>query len=403
MRMDWYHHFTILIIIRLHLLHGCLVNEEKILFVTNFFPLYRKNIWKKLLDNKKSDVIFYFDPIQNEGIQVEKNFFSESKKRKNSFKEIKNFYFFGRIIWQSKIIRECFSASFNQAIFLGDMNILSTWISLLICKLRNKKTILWTHGFYGNESYIKRFLRIVFYSIGNKYLVYGQRGKKLMVNAGFNENKIFVIYNSLDYDLQKDYFNKYQKNNINRDLNFFRNKKLKTIIFLGRLTSVKKIDQLIKSLKKLNSDMVKFNLLIIGDGPEKSKLKKISKKGLEKGWIHFYGKTYEESELSKLIYSSDLMVSPGNTGLNAVHALSYGTPVATHNNFNKQMPEAAVVEDQITGFLFNENDINNLSFKIEQWFSKFNNKTTKAQRRKIIDEKYNPEYQFKIISEALKR
>lgn len=380
-----------------------MVNKEKILFVTNFFPLYRKNIWKKLLDNKKSDVIFYFDPIQNEGIQVEKNFFSESKKRKNSFKEIKNFYFFGRIIWQSKIIRECFSASFNQAIFLGDMNILSTWISLLICKLRNKKTILWTHGFYGNESYIKRFLRIVFYSIGNKYLVYGQRGKKLMVNAGFNENKIFVIYNSLDYDLQKDYFNKYQKNNINRDLNFFRNKKLKTIIFLGRLTSVKKIDQLIKSLKKLNSDMVKFNLLIIGDGPEKSKLKKISKKGLEKGWIHFYGKTYEESELSKLIYSSDLMVSPGNTGLNAVHALSYGTPVATHNNFNKQMPEAAVVEDQITGFLFNENDINNLSFKIEQWFSKFNNKTTKAQRRKIIDEKYNPEYQFKIISEALKR
>ena len=50
------------------------------------------------------------------------------------------------------------------------------------------------------------------------------------------------------------------------------------------------------------------------------------------------------------------MVSPGNTGLNAVHALSYGTPVATHNNFNKQMPEAAVVEDQITGFLFNENE-----------------------------------------------
>ena len=75
------------------------------------------------------------------------------------------------------------------------MNILSTWISLLICKLRNKKTILWTHGFYGNESYMKRCLRIVFYSIGNKYLVYGQRGKKLMVNAGFNENKIFVIYN----------------------------------------------------------------------------------------------------------------------------------------------------------------------------------------------------------------
>ena len=168
-----------------------MIVKEKILFITNFFPSYRKSIWKKLLNNKKSDVIFYFDPIQNEGIQVEELFFSESNKL-DSFKEVKNFYFFGRVIWQSRIVRECLSGSFKQAIFLGDMNILSTWISLLICRLRRKKTILWTHGFYGNENYIKRQLRILFYSIGNKYLLYEQRGKKLMIRAGFDANKIFV-------------------------------------------------------------------------------------------------------------------------------------------------------------------------------------------------------------------
>jgi len=377
-----------------------LIAKEKILFITNFFPLYRKSIWKKLLNNKKSDVIFYFDPIQNEGIEVEKQFFSESNKL-NSFKKVKNFYFFGRLIWQSRIVRECLSASFNQAIFLGDMNILSTWISLLICRLRNKKTILWTHGFYGNENYIKRKLRILFYSIGDKYLLYEQRGKKLMIRAGFDASKIFVIYNSLDYDLQKEYFEKYQKNNTKKEFTFFKNSKLKTILFLGRLTSVKKIDLLIKSLNKLNSKRVNFNLLIIGEGPQKSSLKKISKEGLEKGWIYFYGKTYKESELSKLIYSSDLMVSPGNTGLNAVSALSYGTPVGTHNNFNKQMPEAAIIEDQKTGFFFNENDSDDLSLNIDLWFSKFSTKLTQAKRRRIIDEKYNPEYQNKVIQKAL--
>ena len=377
-----------------------MIAKEKILFITNFFPLYRKSIWKKLLNNKKSDVIFYFDPIQNEGIEVEKQFFSESNKL-NSFKEVKNFYFFGRVIWQSRIVRECLSASFNQAIFLGDMNILSTWISLLICRLRNKKTILWTHGFYGNENYIKRKLRVLFYSIGNKYLLYEQRGEKLMIRAGFDESKIFVIYNSLDYDLQKEYFENYQKNNTKRELTFFKNSKLKTILFLGRLTSVKKIDLLIKSVNKLNSKRVNFNLLIIGEGPQKSSLKKISKEGLEKGWIYFYGKTYKESELSKLIYSSDLMVSPGNTGLNAVNALSYGTPVGTHNNLNKQMPEAAIIENQKTGFFFNENDSDDLSLNIDLWFSKFSTKLTQAERRRIIDEKYNPEYQIKVIQKAL--
>ncbi|GIS05973.1 MAG: hypothetical protein CM15mP109_07290 [Candidatus Dadabacteria bacterium] len=50
------------------------------------------------------------------------------------------------------------------------------------------------------------------------------------------------------------------------------------------------------------------------------------------------------------------MVSPGNTGLNAVHFLSYGPPVGTHNYFYNQMPEAAIIEAQKkTGFFFNEN------------------------------------------------
>tara|TARA_B110000003_G_scaffold196749_1_gene195403 strand:+ start:3007 stop:4149 length:1143 start_codon:yes stop_codon:yes gene_type:complete len=378
-----------------------LIAKEKTLFITNFFPSYRKSIWKKLLNNEKNDIIFYFDPIQNDGIQVEELFFLETKKLKNSFKKVKNFYFFGRVIWQSKIVRECLSASFNQAILLGDMNILSTWISLLICRLRNKKTILWTHGFYGNENYIKRWLRILFYSIGNKYLIYEQRGKQLMIKEGFDASKIFVVYNSLDYELQKEYFENYQKNNVKKEFDFFKNSKLKTILFLGRLTSVKKINLLIKSLNKLNSIRVNYNLLIIGEGPQKSLLKKMSKEGLEKGWIYFYGETYNESELSELIYSSDLMVSPGNTGLNSVHALSYGTPVGTHNNFDKQMPEAAVIEDQKTGFFFKENDTTDLSLNIELWFSKSDISLTRAERRSIIDKKYNPEYQLKKIQKAL--
>lgn len=380
-----------------------LTKKEKILFITNFFPSYRKSIWEKLLSNKKSNVIFYFDPIQNEGIQVEDLFFSDSNNQENNFKRVKNFYFFGRVIWQSRIIKDCLSKSFDQAIFLGDMNILSTWIGLIICRLRNKKTILWTHGFYGKENFIKRYLRILFYSLGNKYLLYEQRGKELMINAGFDSSKIFVVYNSLDYDLQKKYFENNQEYNLKRELNFFKTPNLKTILFLGRLTSVKKIDLLIKSLKKLNSKRVKFNLLIIGEGPQKNLLKKIAKKGLEKGWIYFYGKTYNESELSKLIYSSDLMVSPGNTGLNAVHALSYGTPVGTHNNFNNQMPEAAIIEDKMTGFFFNEDDSEDLSLKIDLWFSKFNINLNRAERRRIINEKYNSKYQIKEILKALNK
>ena len=126
--------------------------------------------------------------------------------------------------------------------------------------------------------------------MGNKYLLYEKRGKELMIKTGFDANKIFVIYNSLDYEVQKEYFENYQKNNIQKEFTFFKNSKLKTVLFLGRLTPVKKIDLLIKSLYRLNSKRINFNLLIVGEGSQKSSLKKISKEGLKKGWIYFYGK-----------------------------------------------------------------------------------------------------------------
>ena len=65
------------------------------------------------------------------------------------------------------------------------------------------------------------------------------------------------------------------------------------------------------------------------------------------------------------------------------------------------MPEAAIIEDQKTGFFFNENDSDDLSLNIDLWFSKFNINLTQAERRRIIDEKYNPEYQIEVIQKAL--
>ena len=66
----------------------------------------------------------------------------------------------------------------------------------------------------------------------------------------------------------------------------------------------------------------------------------------------FYGATYDEKELSKLIYMSDLTVSPGNIGLTAIHSLSYGTPVCSHSNFNNQMPESEAIINFENGFFF---------------------------------------------------
>ena len=52
-----------------------------------------------------------------------------------------------------------------------------------------------------------------------------------MIKTGFDANKIFVIYNSLDYEVQKEYFENYQKNNIQKEFTFFKNSKFKNHSF----------------------------------------------------------------------------------------------------------------------------------------------------------------------------
>ena len=89
----------------------------------------------------------------------------------------------------------------DKAIFLGDAKVISTWIASLILRIRGTEVIFWTHGFYGKENFLKLFIRKLFYSLSNKFIVYERRGKKLMINNGFDPSKIYVIFNSLDFDL----------------------------------------------------------------------------------------------------------------------------------------------------------------------------------------------------------
>jgi len=53
-----------------------LILKQRILFMTNFFPSFRKSIWERLSSNDNIEIKFFFDPIQNDGINVEDVFFS---------------------------------------------------------------------------------------------------------------------------------------------------------------------------------------------------------------------------------------------------------------------------------------------------------------------------------------
>jgi glycosyltransferase involved in cell wall biosynthesis len=318
----------------------------------------------------------------------------------NNFKkEVENKTFIRKPIYFQSGVTGLIKEKYTVYIMLGEIYCISTWMMLLLSKLYKKKIYLWSHGWYGKESIVRKYLNKIFFSMSDGIFLYGNYAKELMLEEGINEEKLYVIYNSLDYDKQllirknlkssKIFFNKFQNKNPN-------------LIFVGRLTDIKRLDLLIYAVKKLKSESRNYNITLIGDGKEKEALMQLVKKLDLEDSFWFYGTTYAEIELSELIYNADLCVSPGNVGLTAMHSMVYGTPVITHNDFSHQMPEFEAISDGLTGAFFKKDDVNSLVESISRWFKGcLDRDVVREQCYKIIDTKYNPHVQIEKIKKCL--
>lgn len=369
---------------------------------TNIASHYRASLWSKLLNSNSFEFHFAFG--KNKKIKIEKIDFLKPDflKQNKKIHSLQNIWIKERIlIFQIGVITKCLFNKIDMAIFLGEFQVISTWVSVIICKIRGIKIVYWTHGIYGNEVGWKRFLRTFFYKMADELLLYERRAKKLLIENGFKEEKLKVIYNSLDYDTHLELRNNVEVKS-NNSLTLFKNNTLPYLIFVGRLTKVKRIDMLIEAVSIINKEEMKLNLLLVGDGGEKESLKLLTVQKKAEEYINFYGASYDEKELAKLIYHATLCVSPGNVGLTAIHSLSYGTPVCTHSSFYNQMPEVEVIESGVTGCFFDENSTESLANVILNWKENIiDREILRVNCYKVIDTFYNPYNQIDIIKTLL--
>lgn len=306
------------------------------------------------------------------------------------FKKIyRNFY------WQKGALRLAFKP-YKNYIITGDPYCISTWLVLILNKLLGKKSLLWTHGWYGDETRAKKIIKKLFFGLSQKVLLYGDYARNLMIKEGFNTNKLVCIYNSMDHVSQLKVRSTLQDSPIYND--FFKND-YPVILYIGRIQKSKKIDLLIDTLYRLNINGVNCNLIIIGDETDECNLHEIVLEYQLERNIWFYGPSYDEANLGELIYNARVCASPGNVGLTAMHCMVYGLPVITHNNFSNQGPEFESIEPGVTGDYFIENSVEDLYRKIEYWI-KINDNERRITRENCyqkIEDKYNPHKQIDIL------
>ena len=221
-----------------------------------------------------------------------------------------------------------------------------------------------------------------------------------MVHKGFHEEHLFTIHNSLDHKSQVDLRNSLKESDIYTK---YFNNNYPVLIFIGRLTPVKKLNQLIDELGVLNAKGEQYNLVLVGDGSEKNNLQQLVNRTKLNDKVWFYGACYDEYQNAELIYNADLCVAPGNVGLTAMHTMVFGTPVLTHNDFKWQMPEFEAIVPNKTGYFIKSGDTTDLADKIEQWFN------DKVNSREIvrnacyneIDTSWTPQFQLEVLKKGM--
>ena len=299
-----------------------------------------------------------------------------------------------KLLWQK----------YDSYILLGETHVLSTWLFCIRARLFHpkKKIYFWSHGWYGKERFHERVLKRFFFHLPNGGIfLYGNYARDLMIKEGFDPDRLYVIHNSLAYNQQlairKDlmltgiYSNHFGNTNPN-------------LFFVGRLTKVKKLDQVIRALYVLNTQGQQYNMTIVGAGETEADLKRlVTKLGLE-SQVWFFGPCYDETVLGEMIYNADLCVSPGNVGLTAMHAMVFGTPVLIHNDFANQMPEFEAIHDGETGAFFKIDDISSLADGISEWFAQKGDKREDVRKAcmKEIDENWTPQFQIEVLKKYLK-
>jgi glycosyltransferase involved in cell wall biosynthesis len=374
------------------------IKRPSVAYFTNIAPHYREKLWFSFAEHLDVEIHFFFG---NSNLVKSINFKSNADwtKFKKQIHEVTNLRYKGKngpVVYQTQVLKQLFLKKWGCIILLGDTNILSSWLLILIAKFQNIPIIFWGHGLYGNEKGIKKLIRKTFYTLSDINLVYGNWAKKQMVKEGFEPNSIKVIYNSINYQESKNL----RKEAIIQEFyyDYFLNK-LPTILFIGRLTKEKKLHLLIEAVHKLNKVETNYNLIFIGDGDYKNELETISNNLSEN--VYFYGACYEEEKISKLVANADLCVSPGNVGLTAIHAMSYGTPVSSNNDFKNQGPEFEAIIEGETGCFF-DLEKNNLAETISNWFKNSPSRDIIRQNcYKIVDQYYNPYNQTRVMKSAV--
>lgn len=231
----------------------------------------------------------------------------------------------------------------------------------LLSKTLEKKYVTFVHSCYDKNYFypdnkLKRMLAHYVFQKGldnSDLIIYVSKAGLKSYHEEFNlkENKLVVIYNGIGVD------------KINAGRNWKPLKKdIYNIVYVGRLDCCKGVDLLLKAINTVK-EKYPIKVSIVGDGPEKESLKKLSKQLEISDITTFYG---QQKEVIPFLKAASIFVYPSICqevfGISIVEAMAFGIPCIS--NAVGGIPE--IIENGKSGFLCETISSENLAEKLDR-------------------------------------
>ena len=177
-----------------------------------------------------------------------------------------------------------------------------------------------------------------------KFMVISESTKRDLVRRGIKPEKIDVVECGLDHDLY-------------RELNVARDPKL--ALYLGRLRKYKCVHLLIRAMIKVRDSVPDARLVIVGDGPYKPELERLTHALGLSGAVEFRGHVSPEEKV-KLLCQATVVANPSpkeGWGLTVIEANACGVPVVA----SRSPGLIDSIKDGETGFLVEHGNVEQLA------------------------------------------
>lgn len=247
---------------------------------------------------------------------------------------------------KSKVIRKEVHnrfKDFDWVLIPAEKKNIILFVYVLFLRMKHKKTKLFTHSHpisksgNGKSTLIDRLLTKFFFTQLDCVVFYTEPSRHWAVdNKLILPRKAFWANNTIDNtEIEKHYNFELPPNN------------QLVILFIGRLISSKRIDDLFVYFKKLKELIPELTLEIIGDGPEQHIVSKAIK---EDNTIFWHGTLVDEAKIAPIMKRTSVVFVPGHSGLSINHAFAYGRPYITLQG-PSHAPELKYLDEGDNGYI----------------------------------------------------